>query len=96
MSKYPACDCPVTRYQYHRKRYKNGTLHLMRQCPQCGKIAQNPMPQRDYDKNWVDTLPIMQDGVVEHTAQSRADAAMARLQNHIASRNTGGNAASVK
>ena len=57
MSKYPKCKCNAKRFDYFRKRYRNGTLHLVRQCPGCGKVAQNPMRQAEYDKIWVDGLP---------------------------------------
>ena len=87
MSKYPTCECNITKYEYFRKRYKNGTLHLMRKCPSCGKIAQNPMPHREYDKGWVDSLPIMTNGVMEQTIQGKADALMLKLQNYINTRN---------
>ena len=88
MSHYPKCECNTIKYEYFRKRYRNGTLHLMRKCPSCGKIAQNPMPQREYDKGWVDSLPIMTNGVMEYpTPQSKADALMLKLQRHIESRN---------
>ena len=86
MSKYPTCECRATRYSYHRKRYRNGTLHLMRQCPHCGKTAQNPLPQRELDSQWVDTLPILENGVMEQPVLSRADAALAKLHNHIENR----------
>ena len=75
--KYPKCECKETRFDYLRRRYKNGTLHMFRKCPQCGKVAQNAMRQDEYDANWVDSLPIMANGVMENTAaitQSRADA----------------------
>ena len=86
MSKYPNCDCGTTRFDYFRKRYLNGTLHLVRQCPQCQKVAPNPMKQQEYDRAWVDGLPVMENGVMKPTGQSRAAAIQAKLQNHIANR----------
>ena len=86
MSKYPNCECPTTKFEYFRKKYRNGSLHLVRQCPQCGKIAQNPMRQDEYDRAWVDGLPIMENGEMKPTVQSRADAIQAKLQDHIANR----------
>ena len=86
MSKYPKCECRTTRFDYFRKQYKNGTLHLMRQCPQCGKVAQNAMRQDEYDRGWVDGLPLMTDGVIQPTIQSRAEAIEAKLRNHIENR----------
>ena len=88
MSKYPNCNCSTTRFDYLRKRYKNGTMHLMRRCPACQAIAQNAMRQEDYDKRWVESLPVMRNGVTEHSVQSRADAIMEKLQNHIERRDT--------
>lgn len=84
MSKYPKCECRTTRFDYFRKRYKNGTLHLMRQCRECGKVAINPMRQNEYDRNWVDGLSIITDAGLKTTRQSRVDAIKAKLQNHIA------------
>ena len=92
MSKYPKCECRTTRFDYFRKRYRNGTLHLVRQCPECGKVAQNPMRQDEYDRGWIDGLPIMTAGVIEQTAESRAEAIQAKLRNHIASRSEHGTA----
>ena len=86
MSKYPNCECQTTRFDYFRKRYRNNTLHLMRQCPQCGKTAQNPMRQDEYDRVWVDGLPVMENGIMKPTVQSRADAIMSKLHNHIENR----------
>ena len=86
MSKYPACNCRTTRFDYFRKRYRNQTLHLIRRCGSCGKAAQNPMRQDEYDRNWVDTLPVIAKGVIENTPQSRADGILAKLQNHIENR----------
>ena len=85
-NKHPKCECAQKRYTYFRKRYRNKTLHLIRQCAECGKPAQNPMRQDEYDRSWVENLPIMQNGVMENTAQSRADAIMAKLQKHIENR----------
>ena len=89
MSKYPNCNCGTTRFDYLRKRYKNGTMHLMRRCPACQAIAQNAMRQEDYDKRWVESLPVMRNGVTEHSVQSRADAIMEKLQKHISTRGAG-------
>ena len=85
MSKYPKCECRTTRFDYFRKRYRNGTLHLVRQCQECGKVAQNPMKQQEYDRAWVDGLPVIENGA-KQTAESRADAIQTKLQNHIANR----------
>ena len=72
-NKHPKCECAQKRYTYFRKRYRNQTLHLIRQCAECGKAAQNPMRQADYDTNWVDTLPVMENGILEYnTMESRA------------------------
>ena len=70
MSKYPNCNCGTTRFDYLRKRYKNGTLHLVRRCATCQAIAQNAMRQDDYDKRWVESLPVMRNGVTEHSVQN--------------------------
>ena len=86
MSKFPNCDCQTKKYDYFRKRYRNNTLHLMRQCPQCGKIAQNPMRQDEYDRAWVDGLPVLENGSITPTVQSRVEAIQARLRNHIENR----------
>ena len=86
MSKYPTCECAQKRYDYFRKRYRNGTLHLIRHCGLCGKPAQNPMRQDDDDRAWVESLPVMANSIMENTAQSRADAIIEKLQNHIESR----------
>ena len=56
--KHPKCGCSQKRYTYFRKRYRNQTLHLKRRCADCGKTAQNPMRQDEYDRAWVETLPI--------------------------------------
>ena len=69
-SKHPNCECQEKRYEYFRKRYRNQTLHLIRRCAECGKTAQNCMPMRDYDRAWVETLPIMENGVMEQPVQS--------------------------
>ena len=84
--KYPQCKCTTKKYDYFRKRYRNNTLHLIRKCPVCGKVAQNPMRQQEYDRAWVDSLPVQENGIMKHTPQSRADAIMAKLQNHINTR----------
>ena len=86
MSKYPNCECRAPRFDYFRKRYRNGSLHLVRQCPQCGKVGPNPLRQDEYDRNWIDGLPVIAKGVIENTPQSRADAILAKLQNHIENR----------
>ena len=76
MSKHPKCECETKKYTYFLKRYRNKTLHLIRRCAECGKTAQNPMRQQDYDKNWVSTLPIVETGVIGNSVkpnlQSRA------------------------
>ena len=76
-SKYPNCECKEKRFDYLRRRYKNGTLHMFRKCPSCEKVAQNAMRQDEYDANWVSTLQIVENGVtgysVKPTLQSRAD-----------------------
>lgn len=88
MSKHPTCPCNQKRFDYFRKRYRNGTLHLIRRCGSCGKAAQNPMRQDEYDRNWVESLPVLStNGVIENTPQSRADVIVAKLQNHIETRN---------
>ena len=82
MSKYPQCECKTTRFSYFRRRYRNGSLHLLRKCEACGKTGQNAMTQADYDANWVDTLPIVEpDGTghsVKPNLQSRADVVKSR------------------
>ena len=92
MSKYPKCECRVTRFDYFRRRYRNGTLHLVRQCPECGKVAQNPMKQAEYDRNWVEGLPILTAGVLKPSIQSRAEAIETKLRNHIENRSEHGTA----
>ena len=91
MSKYPTCECRTTRFDYFRKRYRNGSLHLMRQCPECGKVAQNPMKQQEYDRAWVDGLPVIENGA-KPTIQSRAEAIEAKLRTHIENRTQHGTA----
>ena len=59
----------------------------MRKCPQCGKVAQNPMKTAEYDRNWIDSLPVMENGIMKPTVRSRAEAIQARLRNHIETRN---------
>ena len=87
MSKYPKCECNTKKFSYFRKRYRNNTLHLMRKCPGCGKVAQNPMRQNEYDQTWVDGLPVMENGdLMKPTVRSRADTIMAKLHNHIENR----------
>ena len=103
-SKHPKCDCGTKKYDYFKKIYRNGTLHMFRKCPSCQKVAQNAMSQGDYDANWVNELPVSKNGVMEqpvqsmqsrrpaqkpgNRVQSRADAIMAKLQKHIGTRNT--------
>ena len=58
-SKYPNCECKEKRFDYLRRRYKNGTLHMFRKCPSCQKVAQNAMRTADYDVNWIETLQIV-------------------------------------
>ena len=83
LGKYPKCECAQKRYTYFRKRYRNQTLHLIRSCAECGKTAQNPMRQQDYDKNWVSTLPIVETGVIGNSVkpnlQSRADTVKSKV-----------------
>ena len=86
MSKYPKCECSASKFDYFRKRYRNGTLHLMRICPACGKVAQNPMRQSEYDRAWVDGLPILENGIMTETIQSRVEAIQAKLRTHIENR----------
>ena len=90
MSKYPNCRCRQEKFRYFRKRYRNGTLHLMRRCLQCGKTAPNPMRQDEYDRNWIDGLPVIGSGIPKPTVQSRAEQATAKLQNHILNREQNG------
>ena len=70
MSKYPQCECKATQFSYFRRRYRNGTLHLMRKCRECGKIAQNAMTQQDYDTNWIETLQIVDKSVGSEPVQN--------------------------
>ena len=83
MSKHPTCPCTQKRFDYFRKRYRNKTLHRIRQCAECGKTAQNPMKQADYDTNWVSTLPIVETGVIGNSVkpnlQSRADTVKSKV-----------------
>ena len=51
------------------------------------RFAINPMRQNEYDQTWVDGLPVMENGdLMKPTVQSRADAIMAKLHNHIENR----------
>ena len=86
-NKHPRCECQEKRYSYFRRRYRNGTLHLLRKCEQCGKAAQNAMRQDEYDRTWIDGLPILENGIMNPTVQSRAEQIQERLRNHIAHRN---------
>ena len=86
MSKYPNCQCGSPRFEYFRKRYRNGSLHLIRRCPECQKVAQNPMRQDEYDRSWVDGLPILTGAVLKPMALSRTQVIHERLQKHIANR----------
>ena len=70
MSKYPNCNCGTTRFDYLRKRYKNGTLHLVRRCATCKAIAQNAMRQEDYCKRWVESLEVIDKGVTSEPVQN--------------------------
>ena len=72
-NKYPNCQCETKRYSYFRRRYRNGTLHMFRKCASCDAVAQNAMTQQDYEKNWVDTLPVMKNGVMEQSVQPKAE-----------------------
>ena len=72
-SKHPRCHCKEKRFEYLRRRYKNGTLHMFRKCPSCQKVAQNAMSQSDYDANWVAGLPVMVNGVMEQPKHSVSD-----------------------
>ena len=69
-NKHPNCECRNTKYDYFRKRYRNGTLHLMRKCAACGKVAQNAMRIADYDANWIETLQIVDKGVRSDPVQN--------------------------
>ena len=81
--KYPKCECSQKRYEYLRKRYKNGTLHMFRKCPACQKVAQSAMSQADYPAEWVASLPVSETGVMEQPVkpnlQSRADTVKTRV-----------------
>ena len=85
-SKHPNCECGNSKYDYFRRRYRNGTLHLMRKCRECGKTGQNAMRTQDYDANWIETLQIVDKGVRSAPVQSRADQIHAKLKTHIANR----------
>ena len=101
-SKHPNCPCRTTKYDYFRRRYRNGTLHLWRKCQECGKTGQNALQQQDYDPQWINTLQIMENGVMEqpeqpraepvrltkpkNRVQSRADAIQEKLSRHIQNR----------
>ena len=63
-SKYPNCECKEKRFDYLRRRYKNGTLHMFR------------------------IILVLPHGVIKPNLQSRADAAMTKLQRHIQKRNS--------
>ena len=79
MSKYPRCECQTKKYDYFRKCYKNGTLHMFRKCPSCEKVAQSAMSQSDYDANWVSELRVSENGVaIKSNLQSRADHVQSR------------------
>ena len=69
-SKHPNCECGNTKYDYFRRRYRNGTLHLMRKCRECGKTGQNAMRTQDYDTNWIETLQIVSTGGRSETVQN--------------------------
>ena len=58
--KYPNCPCRVRKYQYFRREYRNSTFHLFRQCIECGNVARSPLKQADYDRQWIDSLPLLQ------------------------------------
>ena len=83
MSKYPNCECKATQFSYFRRRYRNGTLHLMRKCRACGKASQNAMRASDYPTEWVNALDIIEtDGTgqsVKPTLQSRADTVKSKV-----------------
>lgn len=72
-SKHPNCECQEKRYTYFLKRYRNKTLHLIRRCAECGTAAQNPMRQGDYSAQWVESLPVMVNGVMEQPVQPKAE-----------------------
>ena len=77
-NKPPNCECKEKRFDYLRRRYKNGTLHMFRKCPSCDAVAQNAMRQDEYDANWVDGLPVMENGVIKPTVQPRAEPVRSR------------------
>ena len=80
-NKHPKCECGTTRFSYFRRRYKNGTFHMFRKCPSCQKVAQNALRQDEYDVNWVDTLPVMENGVIKSPdLQSRAEVVKSRAE----------------
>ena len=80
MSKYPQCECRTTKFDYFRKRYKNGTLHMFRKCPSCEKVAQNAMSQSEYDANWVSELPVSENGLIATpNLQTRADTVKSKV-----------------
>ena len=68
-TKYPACECTPKRYTYFRRRNRNGTLHLLRKCRACHKIARNAMRASDYPTEWVNALEIVE---TDDTGQRRA------------------------
>ena len=79
-SKHPNCQCNQQRFDYFRKRYKNGTLHMFRKCPSCQKVAQNAMSQSEYDANWVSELPVSENGLIATpNLQSRAETVKSRV-----------------
>ena len=44
------------------------------------------MRQEEYDRNWIDGLPVIGIPLPKPTVQSRAEQATAKLQNHILNR----------
>ena len=89
MSKYPNCPCGIKKFDYHRKLYKNGTLHLFRKCPVCQKVSQNAMPQREYDQLWIEDLPIFGTGdtAIRQEETQPISRVHQKLTDHIQSRN---------
>ena len=72
--KHPKCECGTTKYDYFKKIYRNGTLHMFRKCPLCQKVAQNAMRQDEYDANWLAGLPVMENGVIRTSpVETRAE-----------------------